>query len=87
MKKIGDWFVPSAADITAAIKEARAYANGTGNFIQLWFDTIDGKFHKEEFVDDNSWVQLPDYCYNIGMALGFEDKIAQDIEKMISKNQ
>lgn len=81
MKNINGYNVPEANEIRNAIKDARAYADSTGNFVQLWFDTIDGCFHKEEFVDINSYLVLPDYCYNIGMQYGLEEEISQAIEE------
>lgn len=77
MRNINGNYVPDANEIKNAIKEARAYADSTGNFVQLWFDTIAGCFCKEEFVDINSYIVLPDYCYNIGLQYGLEEEISQ----------
>lgn len=86
MKKINGYFVPDAAEIKNAIKSARSYANSTGNAVQAWFDTVDGEFHREEFVDGNSYVNLPNYCFNIGMAYGDEMETAEMIENYVNGN-
>ena len=84
MKKINGYFAPEANEIKNAIKNARAYANSTGNSVQLWFDTVDGEFHKEEFVDYNSFVSLPEYCFNVGLTYGGEDETARTIENYLT---
>ena len=84
MKKINNHFAPDAGEIKNAIKEARSYALSTGNSVQLWFDTVSGEFCKEEFVDNNSFVILPDYCYNIGTAFGYEKETAKHIEDILN---
>lgn len=86
MKKINGYFVPDATEIKNAIKSARSYANSTGNSVQAWFDTVDGEFHREEFVDGNSYVNLPDYCFNIGMTYGNEAETAEMIENYVNGN-
>lgn len=87
MKKINGYYAPTAAEIKAAIKNARAYAASTGNYVQTWFDTIDGLFHKEEFVDGNSWVNLPDYCFNAGTTYGDEEETAKAIESYLKREE
>ncbi len=84
MKTINGYFAPNASEIKKAIKEARAYANSTGNSVQLWFDTVDGEFHKEEFVDSYSFVCLPEYCFNIGLVYGYENETARSIENYLT---
>jgi len=87
MKKINGYYAPTAAEIKAAIKNARAYARSTGNHVQLWFDTVDGEFHKEEFVNENSWVNLPEYCVNVGTGYGDEEETAKAIESYLKKEE
>lgn len=87
MKKINGYFAPDTGEIKKAIKEARSYALSTGNSVQLWFDTVSGEFCKEEFVDSNSHIVLPDYCYNVGMIYGDEVEIAAAIEQQIRGEQ
>lgn len=87
MKKINEYYAPNATEIKNAIKSARRYAKNTGNHVQLWFSAVDGKFHREEFVDSNSWVCLPKYCFNISLLYENETETAETIKNYLKDSE